>query len=113
LHYTCGSQTGQVREVVEVLGGGRAARLEGFRTLVLRGGGAPRRTVRLQADLGQKAMLEEMTAQFRREAGALDQTETFVLAAQALLAVQRSILERRVIRLSTRFPFAPDEPEDR
>jgi predicted dehydrogenase/threonine dehydrogenase-like Zn-dependent dehydrogenase len=113
LHYTCGSQTGQVREVVEVLGGGRAARLEGFRTLVLRGGGAPRRTVRLQADLGQKAMLEEMTAQFRREAGALDQTETFVLAAQALLAVQRSILDRRVIRLSTRFPFAPDEPEDR
>ena len=55
---------------------------------------------------GQKAMLEGMMAQFRRTSGAEDHTESFVLSAQALLAAKRSIAERRVLTLETRFPFA-------
>jgi len=45
-------------------------------------------------------------AQFRRSAGAEDYTESFVLSAQALLAVKRSLAERRVVTIETRFPFA-------
>jgi hypothetical protein len=60
----------------------------------------------VQPDAGQKAMLEAMMAQFRRTSGAEDYTESFVLSAQALLAVRRSIAERRVVTLETKFPFA-------
>ena len=108
VHYTCGGQEGFVRESADVLGGGRSARLSGFRSLVLRGGGSPRRTQKLEPDLGQAAMLRRMLAQFRRDAGARDETNSFVVAAQALLAVQRSIRERRVVTMATQFPFAPE-----
>jgi predicted dehydrogenase len=106
VHYTCGSQQGWERETVDVLGGGRSARLSGFRRLVLRGG-KERSVVKLQPDLGQKAMLGRMLKQFQRAPGAADETDSFVIAAQALLAVQRSIRESRVVGLGTRFPFAP------
>jgi polar amino acid transport system substrate-binding protein len=105
VHYTCGSQEGLERESVELLGGGRSARLSGFRRLELRGGGAPRTQRRLQPDLGQRAMLERMIAQFRGGPGAPDETDSFVLAARAVLAAQRSIRERRVVVLDPRFPF--------
>ena len=59
----------------------------------------------MQPDAGQRAMLEAMMAQFRRTPGAEDYTESFVLSAQALLAARRSIAERRVVTLETRFPF--------
>ncbi len=104
--YTCGSQEGFERESVDILGGGRSARLSGFRRLELRGGGAPRRTSKLQPDLGQRDMLERMFAQFRRAAGAVDETDSFVVAAQVLLAAQRSIRERRVVLMDTQFPYA-------
>ena len=107
VHYTCGSQEGYERETVDILGGGRSAQISGFRKLTLRGGGG-RSVSKLQPDLGQKAMLERMMRQFRRAPGARDETETFVVAAQALLAVQRSIRERRVVTLGTTFPYAPD-----
>jgi polar amino acid transport system substrate-binding protein len=107
VHYTCGSQAGWERETVDVLGGGRSAHLAGFRRLVLRGG-RERRVVKLQPDLGQKAMLERMLQQFQRASGTADETDSFVVAAQALLAVHRSIRERRVVGLGTRFPFAPE-----
>ena len=106
VHYTCGSQQGWERETVDVLGGGRSARLSGFRRLALRGG-KERSVVKLQPDLGQKAMLERMLKQFQRAPGAADETDSFVIAAQALLAVQRSIRESRVVGLGTRFPYAP------
>ncbi len=107
VNYTCGSQQGLERESVELLGGGRSARLAGFRRLALRGGGAPRQASRLQPDLGQRDMLERMFAQFRRAPGAADETDSFVVAAQALLAAQRSIRERRVVLMDTHFPYAP------
>ncbi|TMQ55190.1 MAG: zinc-binding dehydrogenase [Candidatus Eisenbacteria bacterium] len=104
--YVCGSHAGWERESVDVLGGGRSARLLGFRELRLRGGAGGKRIARVQPDAGQRAMLEAMMAQFRRASGAEDFTESFVLSAQALLAARRSIAERRVVTLETRFPFA-------
>jgi hypothetical protein len=91
---------------VDVLGGSRSARLAGFRELKLRGGAGGRRIVKMQPDAGQRAMLEAMMGQFRRASGAQDLTESFVLSAQTLLAVRRSIAERRVVTLETKFPFA-------
>ena len=104
--YVCGSHAGWERESVDVLGGGRSARLLGFRELRLRGGAGGKRIARVQPDAGQRAMLEAMMAQFRRASGAEDFTESFVLSAQALLAARRSIAERRAVTLETRFPFA-------
>jgi predicted dehydrogenase/threonine dehydrogenase-like Zn-dependent dehydrogenase len=105
VHYTCGSQKGLEGETVEVLGGGRSAQIIGFRRLILRGSavGGMRR---LQPDRGQKAMLEAMAGQFSRAPGAADYSESFLASAQALLAVQRSIAERRVVPIEPRFPFS-------
>ncbi len=107
VHYTCGSQEGWERETVDVLGGGRSGHLAGSRKLVLRGG-RQRQVAKLQPDLGQRAMLERMLAQFQRVPGATDETDSFVIAAQALLAAQRSIRERRVVTMGSRFPYAPE-----
>jgi predicted dehydrogenase len=108
VHYTCGSEAGFTRESADVLGGGRSARVSGFRSLALRGGSGSLPTVKLQPDLGQKAMLERMLAQFRRAPGAVDETDSFVVAAQALLAARRSIRERRVVTMAGRFPFGAE-----
>jgi polar amino acid transport system substrate-binding protein len=106
VHYVCGSQEGYPRELVDVQGGGRSARIIGFRELILRGGRVGRRVVKLQPDAGQKAMLEAMVRQFSRAGGATDHTDSFVVAAQALLAAHRSIRERRVVLMDTNFPYA-------
>src|SRR5262245_18600019 len=107
IHYVCGSQEGWERETVDILGGGRSARISGFRKLALNDGRRARNFSLLQPDLGQKPMLKAMMAQFSRASGAEDHTESFVLSAQALLAARRSIAERRAVTLETRFPFAP------
>ena len=107
VHYVCGSQRGFERETIDVLGGGRSARIAGFRSLTLRGGKGAGRTSRLQPNLGQKGMLEAMVAQFTRAPGAVDHTESFVVSAQALLAVQLSIQQRRVVLMDRDFPFTP------
>jgi predicted dehydrogenase len=107
VHYTCGSQDGFTRESADVLGGGRSATMSGFTNLVLRGGGGKKQSQKLQPDMGQATMVERMIAQFRGEAGAKDETDSFVVAAQALLAAQRSIRERRVVTMDTNFPYAP------
>jgi predicted dehydrogenase/threonine dehydrogenase-like Zn-dependent dehydrogenase len=104
VHYVCGSEEGLDCEAVDILGGGRSARIIGFHRLILRGGvgGGMRR---LQPDLGQKAMLQAMVGQFSGADGAVDYTESFLVSAQALLAAQRSMLERRIIPIEPRFPF--------
>ncbi len=104
VHYVCGSQKGLERETIDILGGGRSAQIIGFRRLVLRGGrgGGMRR---FQPDLGQKAMLQAMVAQFSGAPGAVDRTESFLVSAQALLGAQRSIAERRIVTMEPRFPF--------
>lgn len=104
VHYTCGSQKGLDGERIEILGGGRSAEIVGFRRLALRGGsgGGMRRW---HPDRGQKAMLEAMLEQFSGAPGALDHSESFLVSAQALLAAQRSIAERRVVTIEPRFPF--------
>ena len=68
VHYVCGSQQGFVGETVDILGGGRSARISGFRKLTLNDGHRARNTSLLQPDLGQKAMLQAMMAQFSRAA---------------------------------------------
>jgi polar amino acid transport system substrate-binding protein len=105
VHYVCGSQKGLERETVDILGGGRSAQIIGFRRLILRGGPSGG-TRQLQPDLGQRAMLDAMVAQFSGAAGAADHTESFLVSAQALLAAQRSIAERRIVTMEPRFPFA-------
>ena len=104
VQYVCGSQKGLERESIAILGGGRSAQIIGFRRLILRGGlgGGMRQ---LQPDLGQKAMLQAMIAQFSGAPGAVDYTESFLVSAQALLAAQRSIVERRMVTMEPRFPF--------
>jgi predicted dehydrogenase len=104
VHYVCGSQKGLDCETIEILGGGRSARIIGFRRLVLRGGlgGGMRQ---FQPDRGQKAMLQAMVAQFSGASGAVDYTESFLVSAQALLAAKRSITERRIVTMEPRFPF--------
>ncbi len=108
VHYVCGSQQGFVGETVDILGGGRSARISGFRKLTLHDGHRARNSSLLQPDLGQKAMLEAMMAQFSREAGAVDYTDSFIMATQALLAAHRSIRERRVVLMRPDYPFALD-----
>jgi predicted dehydrogenase/threonine dehydrogenase-like Zn-dependent dehydrogenase len=105
VHYTCGSNQGLDGETIEILGGGRSARIVGFRRLELRGGNAGGLR-RLQPDRGQKAMLQAMVAQFSGAPGAVDHTESFLASAQALLAAQRSIRERRIVTMEPRFPFS-------
>jgi predicted dehydrogenase/NADPH:quinone reductase-like Zn-dependent oxidoreductase len=105
VHYVCGSQKGWDRETLDILGGGRSARIIGCHRLILHGGpgGGMRQ---LQPDLGQKAMLEAMVAQFSGAPGAVDYTESFLVSAQALLAAKRSIRERRIVTMEPRFPFS-------
>ena len=105
VHYACGCARGWDRETVDVLGGGRAARIIGFRRLVVPGSAARTGKRLLHPDLGQKAMLHAMAAQFSRAPGAADLTESFVASTQALIAAHRSIVERRVVTLDSRFPF--------
>jgi predicted dehydrogenase len=104
VHYVCGSEKGLDRETVDVLGGGRSARITGFRKLVFKGARRGSKQL-LQPDLGQKDMLEAMMAQFSRAPGAVDLTESFVASAQALLAARRSIVESRTVSLEPQFPF--------
>ena len=102
VHYICGSQQGSVRETIDILGGGRSARISGFRKLTLNG---RNNCSLLQPDLGQKPMLEAMIAQFSRASGAVDYTDSFIVATQALLAAHRSIQEQRVVMMDTHFPY--------
>jgi len=104
VQYVCGSQKGWDRETVDVQGGGRSARIAGFRKLYLDGASRPAKQL-LQPDLGQKAMLEAMLRQFSRAPGAVDLTESFLASAQTLLAVRRSIGEGRIVPVDPRFPF--------
>jgi polar amino acid transport system substrate-binding protein len=107
VHYVCGSERGWDRETVDILGGGRSARISGFRRLILNGGSGGRSKRGVQPDLGQKAMLQAMVAQFSRAPGGRDLTESFVASAQTLLAAHRSIVERRAVALEPRFPYLP------
>jgi predicted dehydrogenase len=104
VHYVCGSQKGSDRETIDVMGGARSARITGFRRLMLNGSRRRGKQL-LQPDMGQKPMLEAMVAQFSRNAGASDHTESFLVSAQALLAARHSIAERRMVTIEPRFPF--------
>ena len=108
VHYVCGSQQGFVGETIDILGGGRSARISGFRKLTLNDGRRARNSSLLQPDLGQKAMLEAMIAQFSRAPGAVDYTDSFIVSTQALLAAHRSIQERRVVLMRPSYPYALD-----
>jgi polar amino acid transport system substrate-binding protein len=99
VHYVSGNQQGFVRETVEILGSGRSARISGFRKLTLKDGRRARNSSVLQPDLGQKAMLEAMMAQFSVAPGAVDYTNSFIISTRTLLAAHRSIQERRVVMI--------------
>jgi predicted dehydrogenase/threonine dehydrogenase-like Zn-dependent dehydrogenase len=107
VHYVCGSSERYEHDLVEVVGGGRAARMIDFASLKLLGGKGNKSTKRLQRDVGQKAMLEAMVKQFSRIPGTEDQTDSFIIAGQSLLAAQQSIIESRVITLEDHFPYRP------
>jgi hypothetical protein len=51
-------------------------------------------------------MLQAMVAQFSGAPGAADYSESFLVSAQAVIAAQRAIVERRVVKIEARFPFA-------
>ncbi len=86
---SCGSQQGLERESVELLGGGvRRGSRDSAGSRCARAGRPA--GLEAQPDLGQRDMLERMFARFRRAPGAADETDSFVVAAQALLAAQRS-----------------------
>ncbi len=105
IRYICGSQLDYERETIDISGGGRSAHLVGFRRLTLYAG-SRKKVVRLaQPDLGQKPMLEAMRAQFQETTASEDSTGSFILSTQALLAVRRSIQQRQVVALESRFPF--------
>jgi predicted dehydrogenase/threonine dehydrogenase-like Zn-dependent dehydrogenase len=108
VNYICGSQQGFVGETVDILGGGRSARISGFRKLALNDGRRTRNSSLLQPDFGQKAMLEAMIAQFSRARGAVDYTDSFIVSTQALLAAHRSTQERRVMLMRPVYPYALD-----
>jgi predicted dehydrogenase/threonine dehydrogenase-like Zn-dependent dehydrogenase len=108
VNYICGSQQGFVGETVDILGGGRSARISAFRKLALNGGHRARNSSLVQPDFGQKAMLEAMMAQFSRAQGAVDYTDSFILSTQALLAAHRSIQERRVVLMRPSYPYTLD-----
>jgi predicted dehydrogenase len=105
VQYVCGSQQGFAGEMIDILGGGRSARICGFRKLTLNDGRRSRNASLLQPDLGQKAMLDAMVAQFLRAPGAVDYTDSFIVSTQALLAAHRSIKERRVVLMGSSFPY--------
>jgi polar amino acid transport system substrate-binding protein len=105
VQYVCGSQQGFVGEMIDILGGGRSARISGFRKLTLNDERRSRNVSLLQTDLGQKAMLEAMVAQFSRAPGAVDYTDSFIVSTQALLAAHRSIKERRVVLMGPSYPY--------
>src|SRR5207302_1460103 len=107
VRYMCGSNTGYEREVIDIVGSGRSARISGFRTLTLYTGSRRQRVHHWQPDMGQRAMLEAAMTQFGGKPGARDDTASFILSTQALLAAQRSIIERRVVTLEPHFPFSP------
>jgi hypothetical protein len=52
---------------------------------------------RRQPDLGQKAMLQALVAQFSGAPSVADYTESFLVSAQALLAAQRSIADDSIM----------------
>ena len=106
--YVCGSEQGWERETIDILGGGRSARISGFRKLTLNDGRRSRHENAIQPDLGQKAMIEAMLAQFARTPGAEDHTDSFLVGTAALLAAHRSIQERRVVLIEPAFPYALD-----
>jgi predicted dehydrogenase len=108
VNYICGSQQGFARETVDILGGGRSARISEFRNLALNDGRHTRNSSLLQPDLGQKAMLEAMIAQFSRAPGAVDYTDSFIVSTQALLAGHRAIQERRVVLMRPSYPYGLD-----
>jgi predicted dehydrogenase len=107
VHYVCGDQQGWERETIDILGGGRSARISGFKRLTLNARQRTRKSSLLQPDLGQKSMLQAMMSQFARAPGAVDYTDSFIVATQALLAAHRSIQERRVVMIEPRFPYTP------
>lgn len=106
VHYVCGSERGWERETIDILGGGRSARIAGFRRLALHGSSADRVKRKFQPDMGQQSMLAAMVAQFSRAPGTNDLTDDFLLSAQTLLAVRRSIVERRIVSIEPRFPYS-------
>jgi predicted dehydrogenase len=108
VQYVCGSQQGFVGEMIDILGGGRSARISGFRKLTLNDERRSSNVSLLQPDLGQKAMLEAMIAQFSGTLGAVDYTDSFIVSARALLAVHRSIKERRVVLMRQNYPYTLD-----
>lgn len=105
VNYVCGNQQGWERETIDILGGGKSAQISGFRNLTLNGSGRSRKSSSLQPDLGQKSMLEAMFSQFSGAKGAIDHTESFIVATQALLATHVSIREQRVVFMNARFPY--------
>ena len=105
VHYVCGGQAGSDRETIDILGGGRSARISGFRQLILNGGRRPGESRLLQPDLGQKPMLQAMMQQFVRSPGTPDYTNSYILAAQAVLAAHHSIQQRRVVLMDSVFPY--------
>ena len=107
VHYVCGSQQGFERETIDILGGGRSARIAGFRALTLRGGqGAGAHEPPAARPRPEGACSRRWSRSFPRAPGAVDHTESFVVSAQALLAVQLlDLSERRVVLMEPRLPL--------
>lgn len=100
LTYSTGGSRNFPKELVEVFGGGMAARIDDFRSLQIRGtAGQVRRTARWKGDKGHRAEWQAIAAHLIEGAPAPIAIDALFASARATLAAQESMLTGETVRL--------------
>lgn len=102
LTYVANGDKSLGKELLEVFGGGLAARLDNFRTLLIRGGSNKiQRTARLRPDKGYRAEWQAFSAYITGTAAAPITFDEIVLSTRTALAAHRSLITEEPVRLLT------------